>query len=114
MSKLLEDLVKYFKNTPKDIIDKDMKELDEYNQTGPDIICGVELISKERERQINEKGYTSEHDDRCYGNTLAMLAERYIFGSSSKLNSTDEERIVELSKAGALIAAEIDRLQRLK
>lgn len=38
MSKLLKDLVSYFKNTPKDIIDKDMKDLDEYNQTGPDML----------------------------------------------------------------------------
>ena len=38
MSKLLEDLVSYFKNTTKEIIDNDMKELDEYNKTGPDML----------------------------------------------------------------------------
>lgn len=37
MEEMLDDLKEYFKNTPQDIIDKDMEELDAYN-TGPDII----------------------------------------------------------------------------
>lgn len=45
---------------------------------------GAELIAAERERQIKEEGWNEQHDDQWgYG---------------------------ELVKAGALIAAEIDRL----
>ena len=80
----------------------------------PDILTGVQLIYAERERQISVKGYNSEHDDTHSDDQLTMLAEKYIFGRNTKVGSTTDERISELSKAGALIAAEIDRLQRTK
>ena len=35
MKEMLDDLKEYFKNTPKDKIDKDMAELDDYNKYGP-------------------------------------------------------------------------------
>ncbi len=38
MDKLLQDLKKYLKDTPEDVIEKDMKDLDEYNKTGPDML----------------------------------------------------------------------------
>lgn len=38
MDKLLQDLKKYFKHTPKEVIEKDMKDLDKYNKTGPDML----------------------------------------------------------------------------
>lgn len=80
----------------------------------PDMLTGVQLIYAERERQISVKGYSSEHDDAHSDNQLTMLAEKYMFGSKARLNGTTDARISELSKAGALIAAEIDRFQRLK
>ena len=80
----------------------------------PDMLTGVQLIYAERERQISVKGYNSEHDDAHSDGQLTMLAEKYIFGCNTKVGSTTGERIKELSKAGALIAAEIDRLQRTK
>lgn len=76
-----------------------------------DAISGIELIIKERERQIKELGYTSEHDDNHTENFLALEAIRY---ATPNKDISLEGRIVELSKAGALIAAEIDRLQRYK
>lgn len=79
-----------------------------------EMLSGIELIFAERERQIKEKGYTSKHDDSYTDGQLSVIAEKYMFGSITKIGLTTEERIVELSKAGALIAAEIDRLQRLK
>ena len=38
MGNLLKDLKKYLKDTPDDVIEKDMKDLDEYNKTGPDML----------------------------------------------------------------------------
>lgn len=49
---------------------------------------GIEIIAEERKRQIEVEGWTSENDDLYTEGQLAI--------------------------AGALIAAEIDRLQRLK
>jgi len=98
---------------------------------------GIELISKERERQINKEGWTKEHDaEHCFGE-LANAAACYAMtdfyknrdmvsiwcedGTTRRVpvmwpwdgqwwKPTQNDRIKELVKAGALIAAEIDRL----
>ena len=38
MGNLLKYLKKYLKDTPDDVIEKDMDWLDEYNKTGPDML----------------------------------------------------------------------------
>lgn len=99
---------------------------------------GIELIAAERERQIKEEGWTAGHDDEHTDGSLADAAAVYAMGGTTRnmmarggvciavaiwprgwnLNwfkpscDTAEGRIRELSKAGALIAAEIDRIQR--
>ena len=92
---------------------------------------GIEIIAEERERQINVEGWNADHDD--IGNNdeqLAMAAVTYAIPSDyreyelqvkntwpwdiSWWKPTPNDRIRELAKAGALIAAEIDRLQRLQ
>ena len=95
-------------------------------------MSGADLIAEERQRQMTAEGWTAEHDDdhRHYelakaGATYALYAgmgpwlqeiapltwpwEREWF----KL-SRDRDRIRDFVRAGALIAAEIDRLQRLQ
>lgn len=100
--------------------------------------AGVELIAAERQRQIESEGWTAEHDDKhddCELLSAAMNYER-IAEFIARYGRTDGERyfhghpplqwpwekswwkpdyenaIPNLVKAGALIAAEIDRLQR--
>lgn len=83
---------------------------------------GIELIAKERQRQIESEGYTPERDDRYKSEELLDAAMQYIgaglidcwpFGEDEyKPHDTDRAR--DLVKAGALIAAEIDRLKRLE
>lgn len=96
---------------------------------------GVELIAVERRRQIEAKGWTPEHDDGHVDGELARAAACYALGdgriiaagSSTPLAPSGAyiwpwaivwwkpsrgDRLRELAKAGALIAAEIDRLQR--
>lgn len=105
---------------------------------------GIELITKERQRQIDVEEWTSEHDDEYINGELASAGacyamprkerEKYqsvsfIKGSVGALKvwyprwwpwkvfwwkPTPDDRIRELTKAGALILAEIDRLQRIK
>lgn len=91
---------------------------------------GIELIAEERKRQIEVEGWTVEHD--VIANTdeeLARAAATYalpeiyrayefevrnIFPFDIKWwKPTPEDRIRELTKAGALIAAEIDRINKL-
>ena len=111
-------------------VDKTMYENRSTNWTpSPDLLSGVELISKERERQMIEKGYTAKHDDDETDDSLAYAAVCYAIPDGSKriiytedcypwdectYKPTPDNRIKELVKAGSLIAAEIDRLQRLK
>lgn len=92
----------------------------------------IELIKAERERQINEEGYTPEHDDN-EPTSFALSSAALVYACDQnrrhfvrafwpwdmkyfKPDTTDtiDGRIKELVKAGALIAAEIDRLHRLQ
>jgi hypothetical protein len=92
---------------------------------------GIELIAEERTRQIAVKGWTLEHDDEHTDGALRVVA------ATCAVDGTDAEVVDPLDRtwgiverhgyqgdvpepihllaiAGALIAAEIDRLQRRK
>ena len=97
---------------------------------------GIELIAAERDRQINDEGWSAKHDDQHEENELAWAACYYAMPCPRALGlgaivyplamyprTWDRkwckrlgqyDRVRDLAKAGALIAAEIDRLQRLK
>ncbi|MFV0348602.1 MAG: hypothetical protein ACK5JO_08435 [Halodesulfovibrio sp.] len=91
---------------------------------------GVLLIQRERLRQISEEGCTAEHDDAHTGYELSQAAAYYciaddchdselVFPSTwdnahMKRKGFPFPTIKDLTKAGALCAAEIDRLQRLQ
>ena len=87
---------------------------------------GIELIAEERQRQIEVEGYNDLHDSHHVSDELAIAAaiyampERYRFDSQiinkwpwgwKYYKPCPDDRIRELVKAGALIAAEIDRMQ---
>lgn len=82
-------------------------------------MTGTELIAAERQRQINAEGWTPEHDAEHDGGELVdaaacylvpRLAHAYWPWSRDWWKPTPDDRVRELVKAGALIAAEIDRL----
>ena len=94
---------------------------------------GIELIAKERQRQIEEEGWSENHDDLHDMYQLSKAAIAYLNPSNSEhvrkfwpfdwkwwkpakprtnTDRYDMYHIKDLVKAGALIAAEIDRLQR--
>lgn len=98
---------------------------------------GIELIAEERQRQISEEEWTPEHDDghrsgelndaaigyaqaaayQARGESLEMIRSAVPAGMirwpwEDSWWRPDEDQIRNLVKAGALIAAEIDRLQR--
>jgi hypothetical protein len=94
-------------------------------------VCGVNLIAEERRRQITGEGWTPEHDDAHDDGEMAMAASSYLLPPDARptwldLSDTPEDwpwakawwkpspddRVRELVKAGALVAAEIDRLLR--
>ncbi|MDD9726093.1 hypothetical protein PVV74_11560 [Roseovarius sp. SK2] len=87
---------------------------------------GIESIAAERKRQIEQEGWTPEHDDTHVAGEMADAAACYA------RNSVDPEDCPkpiwpwskdwwkpktpreDLVRAGALIAAEIDRIDRRK
>ena len=85
---------------------------------------GADLIAAERNRQIEREGWTPEHDDAHGNSELALAAVAYAMPSWEDSRSdwwpwesqwwrpTPYDRVRELVKAGALIAAEIDRIRR--
>jgi hypothetical protein len=85
---------------------------------------GAERIAAERRRQIEAEGWTPEHDDQHSDGVLALAAGQLVknavdawfkntwVGEMALKHRGD--RIRQLEIAGALIAAEIDRLLRLE
>ena len=97
-------------------------------KSGP-ISRGATLIKDERERQIREEGWDAKHDDKHKLSELISAAICYADCARDKSGfhcsrfpsnwPWDEkswkptgDSIKDLTKAGALIAAEIDRLLR--
>jgi hypothetical protein len=92
-------------------------------------MSGAELIAVERRRQVEQERWTPEHDAEHSNAALAWAAACYaapetIYRVKQRAGGVawwepwphnwrrpDTDRIRELVKAGALIAAEIDRLQ---
>jgi len=91
---------------------------------------GADLIAAERQRQIEAEGWTPEHDAEHDRDDLACAAACYATPPHLRPFSgeppggparwpwerrfwkpTPDDRVRELVKAGALIAAEIDRLR---
>lgn len=85
---------------------------------------GTLLIAFERERQIEQEGWTAEHDDQWTSEELAYAAAFYAlpekYGELLSFwpfalewnKKSQHNRLRQLQIAGALIAAEIDRLGR--
>lgn len=98
---------------------------------------GIELIADERQRQIEKEGWTPEHDASHTDMGLCVAGASYALDAASEhsgehqswkdlykeyatavfpfdeewFKPTPNDPIRQLVKAGALIAAEIDRLQ---
>lgn len=98
---------------------------------------GIEIIAKERQRQESQEGWSPTHDDAHKKGEMAGAAACYALSACCFLNPQQVEayregvthkvriwpwenswwkpkdKVRDLARAGALIAAEIDRLQRL-
>jgi len=107
---------------------------------GVTVMTGIEIIAAERQRQIDMEGWSAERDAQVHPNgQLARAAENYVRFAAESDTARDyqrenghtpggwpwhyswwkpsngnrvADRIRDLAKAGALIAAEIDRLQK--
>lgn len=96
---------------------------------------GIELITEERQKQIDKHGFTAEHhflnSDKWYSKDQLKTAAKYLLDENineDELNNFvpinwDKEWFVKLNKkeskkrliiAGALIAAELDRLNYIE
>ena len=98
-----------------------------------DLSPGVIAIWQERQRQQDVEGWTAEHDDRHGPGALAGSASAYAMSAAAMAVVGSDEPVLkepppflgfsadwwkpksrrqDLVRAGALIAAEIDRLDR--
>lgn len=93
---------------------------------------GAALIAAERQRQVSVEGWTPSHDDghgkfemaraaRCYvesaiyqGRPLMRPEIPVLWPWEPECWKPSGDSVRDLVRAGALIAAEIDRLQRLR
>lgn len=110
------------------------------HRSGTAALDGVALIAIERRRQTEQEGYGADHDDR-HGD-CALISAALVYATTAAGRMTRQEAapslpaldwpwpmvwpwdeedwrpsptpVGDLVKAGALIAAEIDRLQRLE
>lgn len=82
----------------------DSAEVDPDSAVADSIISlGASMIYAERQRQVTEEGYDAQHDDDLDRGVLIGAAVRRLEADGS---------VDELVKAGALIAAEVDRMLR--
>lgn len=89
-------------------------------------LSGAELIAVERRRQVEEEGWTPQHDDQWTRSELVDAAHAYLNVNQKDLDHMPrywpwsaawwkpKDPLRNLIKAGALIAAEIDRLLRIE
>jgi len=92
-------------------------------------MTGVELIAQERQRQIAVEDWDADHDDRhddgdlaraamCYADPTAVYSQPGFPPDAWPWESEGwkpkSDAIKNLVRAGALIAAEIDRLARAR
>ena len=86
-------------------------------------MTGAELIVAERKRQIEVTGWDADHDENHQDGELWHAARCYLSLKPGDIRMPGgwpwdqgdfkpKSRIENLVRAGALIAAEIDRLQR--
>lgn len=95
---------------------------------------GIELIADERHRQIAKEGFSQQHDEEHDAGELSAAGAAYALNASCvlyPLNGTPledtpimwpwepswwkpKDPLADLVRAGALIAAEIDKLLRAK
>jgi len=95
---------------------------------------GIERIAAERRRQVEDEGFTADHDDNHVRGELAGAASAYAMAASAMLAiqspfaviaspppfflfepemwKPSDDPVRDLERAGALIAAEIDRILR--
>lgn len=121
-----------------DTINNVLRHIDEH--FSPDI-SGIELMRDERRRQVQDEDFKADHDDAHTQGELGFAAGCYAFQSALPADVRNraerakqvpgywpwdprewksapgvdaKARILDLVKAGALIASEIDRLQRIR
>lgn len=96
-----------------------------YKENCVDYARGADLIREERRRQIEQEGYDAMHDRHHTPEVLAEAATAYALHGDPRLRIdahmfwpwSDEfwkpkDKLRNLVRAGALIAAAIDRLQK--
>lgn len=77
---------------------------------------GIELIAEERQEQLQKHGWSADHDSKYYNDELLDAAVQYIGGDIvdcwpdgwDKAWYKPSDKISNLKKAGALIAAALD------
>lgn len=86
---------------------------------GHETTDGAAMIAAERRRQIATEGWTADHDRQHVSGELVQAALYYADPEAGVLDwpwdnwpkTKGEDRVRDLVKAGALIAAEVDRLR---
>ena len=86
----------------------------------------IDEISAERQRQVDQEGWSAEHDDGHINGSIARAAGCYSLGADGSVDwkliealwpwdpewFKPKDRRRDLVRAGALIVAEIERLDR--
>lgn len=57
MGKLLNQLKDYFENTPKEVLEKEAKEWEYFNEIGPDVLEYAKIV----------RGYVNPEDVKSHG-----------------------------------------------
>lgn len=66
MGNLLESLKKYFENTPKEVLDNDWKEIQCFNEIGPDVIEYAKFVKEQFGIAVSYPSLGQENETHKY------------------------------------------------
>lgn len=114
----VDKLIDWYSNNPIDTITRETAPMPEVPKTG------VYLIAVERQEQIEKHGFSVEQDKQYYSNNELIKGALFCISTENfewpykwdgifRKKILKKDRIDQLKIAGALIAAEIDRLKAI-
>lgn len=76
MGNLFESLKDYFENTPKDVIEKDWREIEYLNEIGPDVIEYAEFVRENFGTAVSYSNFKEKEDTHRYDVSVSTVFDK--------------------------------------
>lgn len=76
MGNLFESLKDYFENTPKDVIEKDWREIEYLNEIGPDVIEYAEFVRENFGTAVSYSNFKEKEETHRYDVSVSTVFDK--------------------------------------